>query len=71
MQNVLNAASKHGKLLTVRDGYLICPNCRRNRRVMRIDPSTRAEKVVAFCRDCKTEVFVDIDEGQCFESRSQ
>ena len=60
----------HGKLLTVKDGYLVCPICRRNKRVMRINPDTVATRVVAYCRDCKTESIVDIDRGQCFESRS-
>ena len=58
-------------MLTVRDGYLICPNCRRNKRLMKINPDTVAHRVVAFCRDCKTENIVDINRGQCFESRSQ
>ena len=61
----------HGKLLTVKDGYLVCPICRRNKRVMRINPDTVATRVVAYCRDCNTESIVDIDRGQCFESRSQ
>lgn len=61
----------HGKLLTVKDGYLVCPICRRNKRVMRINPDTVATRVVAYCRDCKTESIVDIERGQCFESRSQ
>ena len=61
----------HGKLLTVKDGYLVCPICRRTKRVMRINPDTVATRVVAYCRDCKTESIVDIDRGQCFESRSQ
>lgn len=63
--------SEYGKMLTVRDGYLICPNCRRNKRLMKINPDTVAHRVVAFCRDCKTENIVDINRGQCFESRSQ
>lgn len=60
-----------GKLLTVKDGWVACPTCRRNRRMMRINPDSQARRVVAFCRDCKTEHIVDIDRGQCFESRSQ
>lgn len=67
----LQSDVKHGKLLTVKDGYLVCPTCRRNRRLMRIRPSTVATGVVAYCRDCKTENIVDIERGQCYESRSQ
>lgn len=67
----LQRLGKCGRLLTVRDGYLECPTCRRNKRLMKINPDTVAKKVVAYCRDCKTEHIVDIDKGQCFESRSQ
>lgn len=58
-------------MLTVRDGFLICPNCRSNKRLMKILPDTTATHVVAFCRICKAENIVDIDHGQCYESRSR
>ena len=67
----MQKAPNRGKMLTVRDGYLVCPTCRRNRRIMKINPDTVAHKLVIYCRDCKTEHIVDIDQGQCFESRSQ
>ncbi len=63
--------ANHGKLLTVRNGYLVCPRCRRNKRLIQIQPDTKAERLRVYCRDCKTETIVDIDQGQCFESRSQ
>lgn len=59
-----------GKLLTVKEGYLVCPVCR-HKRLMKILPDTTATGVVAYCRYCKTENIVDIDRGQCFESRSR
>ncbi|MBQ9838993.1 MAG: hypothetical protein IJO56_05855 [Oscillospiraceae bacterium] len=62
---------KHGKMLTVKDGYLVCPRCRTNGRVMKIDQSTFAINAVAFCRTCKWEGFVNIEKGQCFKSQSQ
>ena len=60
-------------LTTDRDGntYAVCPNCRRNKRLIKILPNTSARNVVAYCRDCKREIILDIAEGQCFESRSQ
>ena len=58
-------------MLRVRDGYLICPTCKRNKRMLKIEPETRASGLVVFCRDCKTEHRVNIEQGQCFESRSQ
>ena len=67
----MQSQSKHGRILTVKDGYLVCPNCRRNKRLMKVNADTVAIRVVAFCRDCKTENIVDIDQGQCYESRSQ
>lgn len=67
---------KSGKLLPVEqtgngETYLICPVCRRNRRLMKILPDSSGHNIVAFCRDCKSEIKIDIFEGQCFESRSQ
>lgn len=67
----MQTTGNHGRILTVKEGYLVCPNCRRNKRLMKINPDTVATRVVAFCRDCKTENIVDIDRGQCYESRSQ
>ena len=54
---------KYGKMLTVRDGYLECPTCRRNKRMMQILPNTSGRNLVVFCRDCKTEHIVDIVAG--------
>lgn len=67
----MQTESKHGKLLTVKDGYLICPVCRRNRHLQRIDAVTTAEMLPAYCRSCKNEIYIDIAQGQCYESRSQ
>ena len=68
---VLQSAQNRGKLLMVRNGYLVCPTCRRNRRLIQIKPDTEAHNLVVFCRDCKTEHIVDIVEGECFESRGR
>lgn len=62
--------SLHDKL-TVKDGWLQCPVCRRNRRLMRVRPDTEGLRIPVYCRDCKTEITIDIREGQCFESRSR
>lgn len=67
----MQSVDKHGRMLTVKNGWLECPNCRRNKRLMKINSDTVASRVVAFCRDCKEENIVDIDKGQCYESRSQ
>ena len=61
----------HGKMLTVRNGYLVCPHCRRNKRLIQVPPDAKAERLRVWCRDCKTETIVDMEQGQCFESRGQ
>lgn len=59
------------RMLTVKDGYLVCPTCKRNKRLLKIDSETSAQNLTVFCRDCKTEHKIDIDQGQCCKSRSQ
>ena len=65
----MQANEKHGKMLTVKGGYLVCPTCRRNKRLMKINPDATAERITVYCRDCKTEHKIDIENGQCFERR--
>ncbi|MBQ9685044.1 MAG: hypothetical protein IJV41_00660 [Oscillospiraceae bacterium] len=71
MTKPLKPGSKYGRILTVEDGWLTCPNCRRNKRLKRIEPTEDAERVGVFCRDCKNEIYITIKQGQCYESRSQ
>lgn len=63
--------ANYGKMLTVTDGWLICPRC--GHKVKRIDPSESADRVLVFCkaRECKREFYIRITEGRCFESRGQ
>ena len=56
-----------GKLI-VKDGWLMCPSCRR-RKVLQVRPDTTAKNLIVYCRDCRTETMVDIEQGQCFESQ--
>ena len=58
-------------MLTVKDGYLVCPRCRVNRKVMRILPKTVATDLQVYCKSCKNEILIDIVEGRCYESQSQ
>lgn len=62
---------KCARMLTVRDGYLVCPTCRRNKRLMKVNADTEAHNLIVYCRECKTEHIVDIVKGQSFESRSR
>ena len=61
----------HGKLLAVEDGYLICPACRRNRKLLPVSPSTEATNLEVWCRTCKRRIKLDIHQGQCFESQGR
>lgn len=62
---------KYGKMLTVRNGWLECPSCNRNRKMMQVLPDTEGHKIIVYCRICKTEHIVDIVKGECFESYGQ
>lgn len=62
---------KRGKMLVAINGYISCPRCRRNKRLYKIQPDDEAKRVTLFCRDCKQEITLTIEKGQCFESRSQ
>lgn len=67
----MKRTQNYGKMLTVSSGWLWCPVCHRNKRVMRIRPDTNGTRVPAYCRDCKAELLLDIIEGECFESRGR
>ena len=66
----MQSPGKRGKMLTVIDGWLVCPRCRRNKRLLRINPDTTARHLEVFCRTCKSRIIVDIERGQSFESQS-
>lgn len=48
------------ELVTVVDGWVQCPICKRNRRLLRVSEDTRAERLLAYCRSCKNEMTLDI-----------
>ena len=66
----MKSETSHAKL-AVKNGWITCPCCRRNKRLMRVLPETRARSLEVFCRDCKSTIILDIDEGQRVELRSQ
>lgn len=59
MQNV----DRHDKL-PVTNGWITCPNCRRNHRLLRIDDETEAQCLPVYCRTCRTEIILNIERGQ-------
>lgn len=50
-------------MLTVQDGWIHCPCCS-NKRLKRLYPDETAENLSLFCRDCKTEIRVNIDKSR-------
>lgn len=60
----------HGKMLTVRNGQIICPHCLQNR-LVQIKPDTKAVNLTLYCRRCKREITVNVNNGECFESRGR
>ena len=66
----MKAYSERGKL-AIKNGWISCPCCKRNHRLMRVLPETQARSLEVFCRDCKSTIILDIDEGQRVELRSQ
>lgn len=56
--------------LNVKDGWVTCPVCRRNKRLLRVMPETEATALPVYCRDCKTELILNIARGQSVERRS-
>ena len=55
-----------GKLLAVKDGWLLCPVCR-GTKVLRIWPETEGRAIQVFCKKCGRESLVDIDKCQGHE----
>lgn len=51
-----------GKILTVEGGWLACPVCGRNHRLLRITPQTQARDLPLFCKRCGNEILVNIDD---------
>lgn len=61
MQNVAN----HGKMLIVKDGFIVCPNCRKRMHNILVTQATNARDLSLQCDRCKAVIKVNIDRGQC------
>ncbi len=61
---------RKGDTLSVKDGWIACPVCRRNKRLLRIDAETEARSLPVYCRSCKQEIILDIDRGQSVKRQS-
>ena len=68
---MLSSHQKCDIMLPVKGRWVACPTCGRNAHMKQIRPDTYSRNDVIFCRICKTEYIVDIDEGKCYLSRGQ
>ena len=57
----LQSQGKCGKL-TVKDGWLLCPVCGKQK-VLRLTPGTTAKDLPVYCKLCRQESIVDIDQS--------
>ena len=72
-ENVLQTMRKGGKLLPVRDGFILCPDCLNHgvrNKIQAVAPDTEATRLRLYCRQCKSRFVVNIAEGQCREDQS-
>lgn len=56
--------------LSVKDGWVTCPVCRRNHRLIRVDPETVAAGLPVYCRTCRSEIILNIERGQSVKRQS-
>ena len=69
---VAGCISPNGEMQnTESDGWLTCPRCRKNKRLMKVRPDTQGSRMIAYCRVCKNEILIDVNRGACFESQGQ
>ena len=48
-------------IIQVTDGWVRCPVCQRNKKLLRITPKTVAKHLPVYCRLCGSEIILDIE----------
>lgn len=56
--------------LVVKDGWIICPICKQNRKTIRITADTEAHYLPVYCRKCGNEFVLNINRGLSVERLS-
>lgn len=62
--------AKNRDILPVVNGWIACPECRRNHRLLKITDDTEASNLRVYCRTCRTEIILDIARGQSVKRQS-
>lgn len=65
----MQVEEKRGKIPVV-NGWITCPICKQNTRLLRVLTNTEATALPVFCRTCKHEVILDIAVGQSVKRQS-
>lgn len=66
----MQTVPKTDRIMTTPDGVIICPNCGKVIRGVRVRRETKAKDLLVYCRYCKTEFNIDI-EGQRLQGQRQ
>lgn len=57
--------------LVVKDGWLSCPVCKRNRRLLFVRQNCEAHDLQVYCRTCGSEIVLNIEKGQSVKRQGQ
>nr|DAO54892.1 MAG TPA: cysteine-rich protein [Caudoviricetes sp.] len=57
--------------LSIKNGWISCPVCGRNHRLLRITDETEACSLPVYCRTCRSEIILNIAKGQSVKRQSQ
>ena len=63
-EKTLASSGKSVKLI-VKDGLIVCPNCKQKTN-QAVRPDTEATNLTLWCRSCKAVHLVNIEHGQCY-----
>ena len=67
--SLLQNVPKCGTMYAVKNGFIVCPVCRKTMHGIRVTAATSATALELRCTGCKTDFTLDIDRGQCFDSQ--
>ena len=57
-------------ILKPKGGWITCPACGRNHRLLRISDTTEARNLPVYCRTCRRETILNIEKGQSVKRQS-
>lgn len=57
--------------INVDNGWVTCPECGRNHRLLYVHPETEARHLQIYCKTCRNEIILDISKGQSVKRQGQ